>query len=265
MAWKLRTHGHELFHHIYAWGNDRQPVFKEQFHYQEYLRLLEQFTNKYSIEIVSYALMQWHVHLFIHDPEDNISDFMMNLHGSYAQFYNKTASHVGHVFGERFNNKIVIPNVYGMWLTRYIHRQALDANLVTDPTDYPWTSYHEYINKRAKRIFIKPEIILNQFGDIIRRTESYINFVLGEDEGPIDWNAKVLTIRSRKALLKFVCDQNEILEPILLHPKGDIERNRRKEMIIKLNTFYSLNGSQISQMLNISRTSVANILNLSKS
>jgi hypothetical protein len=206
--------------------------------------------------------MPWHIHLFIHDPIDNISDFMMNLHGSYAQFFNKTAHHVGHVFGERYNNKTVIPNVYGMWLSRYIHRQALDANYVSDPMDYNWTSYQEFINKKKCR-FIKPDIIMNQFGDDKSRVPSYIDFVMGKDEGPIDWNAKVLTLRSRDSLIKIVCDRNKIPKSVLLFPKGIIERGIRKDMIIKLYNDYGLSGSQIAQTLNISRTLASNIINKS--
>jgi putative transposase len=259
MAWRIRVHGNFLFHHIYAWGNDRHPVFKDEHHYQEYLKLLKQYSNKYSVDVISYALMHWHVHLFIHDPEDCVSDFMMNLHGSYAQFYNRTTGHIGHVFGERYNNKIVIPNIYGMWLSRYIHRQALDANLVTDPIDYPWTSYHVYIDK-IKQSYIKPDIIMDQFGDKNNRVNAYIDFVEANNEGPIDWNAKVLTLRPKEEFIKFICDQHVTSESVLLNPKGAIERNERHGIIIKLNNIYGLNGSQISHLLNMSRSTVWDIM-----
>mgnify|MGYP002155005968 CR=1 FL=1 len=88
---------------------------------------------------------------------------MENLHGDYAQYFNKDTKRVGHVFGERFNNKIVQANEYSIWLSRYIHRQALTAGLVDDPKDYPWTSYRKYLGLEYKD-FIKSDIVLEQFG-----------------------------------------------------------------------------------------------------
>ncbi len=87
----------------------------------------------------------------------------------------------GHVFGERFNNKIVQPNNYGLWLSRYIPRQPVEAGLVSNPADYPWTSYRQYIGLEPIE-FIKLRIILTQFANKIynakKMIKSYEEFVL---------------------------------------------------------------------------------------
>ena len=164
MSWKTRICGGELYHHIYAWGNDRHPVFKDHYHYVHYLQLLKKYSREYRIDIIAYALMQWHVHFFIYDQDNNISIFMHHLHGDYAQFYNRETHRVGHVFGERFQNKIVLVNEHGTWLSRYINRQAVAAKIVSDPKDYPWTSYRIYVGLE-KNEFLKHDVIIKQYGD----------------------------------------------------------------------------------------------------
>ena len=57
-----------------------------------------------------------------------------------------------HVFGNRFKNKVVDANSYGLWLSQYIHRQVVEAGLVSNPENYEWTSYHTYIGYRKDTV-----------------------------------------------------------------------------------------------------------------
>jgi len=89
MPRKSRLKGKRLYHHIYAWGNDRHPVFKADEHYVKYLDYLGYYSLHYQIEVIAYALMVWHVHLFLFDVADRVSEFMKSLHGEYAQYFNR--------------------------------------------------------------------------------------------------------------------------------------------------------------------------------
>ncbi|OGC43276.1 hypothetical protein A2Y85_03280 [candidate division WOR-3 bacterium RBG_13_43_14] len=187
MPKKPRLKGIGLFHYINAGGNDRKPVFINDHQYEKYLIFLERYSREHKIDIVAYALMERSVHLFILDKEGKVSNFMNNLQGEYARYFNKVAKRTGHVFGERYNNKIVQGNNYGIWLSRYIHRQAIDAGLVKKPEDYRWTSYRAYI-ELTPRGFIKPEIIMEQFGSGKNTVKHYEEFVIGHENDPVDWS-----------------------------------------------------------------------------
>jgi len=259
LGWKPRAHGTDIYHHVYAWGNDRHPVFKKPVHYQKYLLLLGKYSKAFEIDIIAYALMNWHVHLFIYDKLDTISDFVMKLHSEYAQYFNRTVNRVGHVFGERFNNKIVNANVYGMWLSRYIHRQAVEAGLVQNPVDYPWSSYRSYLGLEKSK-FLKPSIILNQFGDQKNLRQSYKEFVLSDNDGPVDWGKRTFKLRAGEDLIEFIGRALEIERSILLHPQGTHERMMRHEVIKTLATKYGYQGAEIARTLRLSRMAVAKIL-----
>ncbi len=276
----IRICGENLYHHIYAWGNDRNPTFKAQAHYLYYLRLLENVSRTLDIDVIAYALMQWHIHLFIFDRLNNISRFMNDLHGQYAQFFNKDTGQVGHVFGERFNNKIVQPNEYALWLSRYIHRQAVEAGIVSDPDGYPWTSYRQYIGLEPIK-FIKPQIIYEQLGTNARDRKEvialYRNFVLDEKEVSIDWESRIVKIVGdayftkelaktlnlempevidRDDFLKSICLELDIKIEQLLNPCGIEEKGKRHRAINIMIKKYKLTIAQTARMLKISRFTV---------
>jgi putative transposase len=281
MARRPRLFGRQIYHHIYAWGNNRQPIFITGQHYARYLDFLEKYSVDYRVDIIAYALMQSHIHLFVYDLLGKVSLFMNSLHGAYAQYYNHVTGRIGHVFGERFNNKIVQANVYGLWLSRYIHRQAIEAGLVSDPKHYPWTSYQRYLGENVLD-FVKPDVILEQFGNEQERLSRYEKFVLRVANGPIDWDMKsAIVIGDDKYRQDFLerkppVDQadlgdkqvNELIttrfkiKPRQLSaPNGWEEKRLRNKIIRYLVEEVGLKPLRIAQLCHISRMTVHRALN----
>ena len=259
MAWQIRQRGEDIYHHIYAWGNDRHPVFKKPVHYQKYLLLLGKYAKIFDIDVIAYALMEWHVHLFIHDQKNTISEFMMDLQGEYAKYFNRVTNRVGHVFGERFNNKVVQRNLYGKWLTRYIHHQALDAGLVRVPEDYLWSSYRAYLGLE-KNTFLKKEIILEQFGRDNEKLVRYKDFVEGGEEGPVDWSQRYLCLRSVSDLVSTACTELNIEPEWAIKPQGRREQRMRSKVAQRLVTKYGIKAIDVAKALGLSRSAVVRIL-----
>ncbi|HEX7320577.1 MAG TPA: transposase [bacterium] len=256
MGWNIRKRGEELYHHVYAWGNDHHPVFKNGSHYQFYLSLLEKMTSVYKVDIVAYALMKWHVHLFAYDQANKIADFMMALHGGYAQYYNRDCSRTGHVFGERYNNKIVANSLYGVWLSRYIHRQALDAGLAADPAGYPWTSYRRYVGAEP-RGFVKCDIVLEMFSPGLDKIQRYQEFVMGADEGPVDWDHRRLKIRDGRPLLEIIAQEFEVDQTQIVTPKGRVEKMLRRQAAVQLMGKYGLNTYETATILKMTPSAIS--------
>ena len=263
MGWKLRSRGENVYHHVYAWGNDRHPIFKMECHYQKYLVLLETYAFDFDVDIIAYAMMKSHVHLFVYDRFNNLSDFMMKLHGDYARYYNRVNERVGHVFGERFNNKIVAANIYGKWLSRYIHRQAVEADLVEDPVDFPWSSYRIYLSLENPR-FVKPDVILTQFGTGDEQIGGYRAFVLSDDDGPVDWSKRYLSLIGGDDLMKYICKKLNLEISILKDPQGAKERNLRHDAIRTLHWEYGCKPYQLAHVFGLARSTVASILEKKK-
>lgn len=280
MARKARLIGKNIYHHIYAWGNDRNPIFAAGAHYEKYLEYLDVLSSQHSIDIIAYALLSWHVHLFLFDSLGLLSRFMNSLHGRYAQYFNRSTKRVGHVFGERFNNRVVQANEYGLWLSRYIHRQAVQAGIVEDPKDYPWTSYRAYMGM-APWQFLKPEVILDQFAHGSSARERYRNFVMSKEDGPIDWSSSCVLIvgdseftKDARALLgadregemdfedliKTASHQLGVDYGILTDPQGLGQRKLRREVFSILVQNYGVPATEIARIFGVSRSTVTRAL-----
>lgn len=281
MTFHPRISGTDLYHHVYARGNDRHPIFKEERHYLKYLHLLQKYSSSSRIEIIAYALMRTHIHLFVHDPNHTISDFMFNLHGHYARYFNQETGRVGHVFSERYNNKIVQPNGYALSLSRYIHRQAVAAGLVNDPFDYPWTSYRIYTGRQANE-FIKTDIVLGQFGIGIGCFKMYEKFVCDQAADPVDWLDKRHLIVGDDGNIKKLGKKNDLHTESMLdkpaiedavnkilgsdrriwtNPCGKAERSRRHMAIRVLKNDYRFRESVIAGVFRISVAAVSKVIN----
>ena len=281
IARRPRLFGKRLYHHIYAWGNNRQAIFITDEHYAKYLDFLEKFSRDYRVDIIAYALMQTHVHLFVYDILGKVSQFMNSLHGEYAQYFNSAMGRVGHLFGERFNNKVVQANVYGLWLSRYIHRQALEAGLVIDPRAYPWSSYRAYVGE-VPQGFVRPSVILEQFGVGKEGIARYDSFVNSSERGPLDWDGRSATVVGDEGFVKEVLDM-EITEQqqdsndveirklvnvrfggrhdLISSAHGMSEKRLRRKIIRYLIKECGYRPSKIAQLFHISRSAVQRALN----
>lgn len=285
MAKKPRVKGVKLYHHIYNRGNDRHPTFKKPADYKRYLKYLFDYSKRYKIDVLAYALMEWHLHLFLFDRLEKISQFINVLHGRYAQIFNKVYGRVGHVFESRFKNKVIDANNYGLWLSRYIHRQPVEAGLVSSPEDYEWTSYRVYIGKR-KDSLLKTDIILSQFGDKkVDCHTAYREFVERENEGPIDWKAvesssqpfvgdeefvkelslKLVNVGSIEDViiknpLDVVSFCLKVPIDVLKYPKDKVQKRLRRQAIIILDKEYDFGVREIARIFSMSPSSVSDIL-----
>lgn len=69
---------------------------------------------------------------------------------------------------------------YLLELSAYIHLNPVRANLVKDPSEYPWTSYREY-SKGGGAGLVGGSFVLSQFSKVKGRAiRDYVRFVRGQ-------------------------------------------------------------------------------------
>ncbi|MFQ5905880.1 MAG: hypothetical protein ACE5JA_04850, partial [bacterium] len=164
--------------------------------------------------------------------------------------------------------------------SRYIHRQAIDAGIVNDPVNYKWTSYRDYIGLNLES-FVKPDVILRQFGRGNRARRSYEEFVLDDREGPVDWSGTRAPIigdddfvenlglpkqrerRDRMScedLIEAVSRELEVDPQSLLNPRGKVQRRVRHQAFAILADRYEVSAAQLARAFGMCRSTVAKAL-----
>lgn len=132
------------------------------------------------ISLLSYCLMPNHFHFLIKQSSPNsIDKFMNSLATRYTMYFNRKYKRVGTLYQEVYKAVLVDTNEQLLYLTKYIHKQALALQGEALQSGQP-CSYDEYIHKR-KTEWVKPDEILSYFSSSNPKL-SYENFVKGEDD-----------------------------------------------------------------------------------
>lgn len=114
-----------------------------------------------------------HYHLLVYLHGNEFSHKVMQPFGtSYTKAINKVQNRVGALFQGRFKGIHIENDSYLLHLSRYIHRNPVEAGLVSRPADWEFSSYRDYIGLRNGTL-PKPDIILGQFASV----EEYAAFV----------------------------------------------------------------------------------------
>lgn len=142
---KYKPSSQDTYYHLYNRGNQKKDIFLDEKDYAFYLRKLTEAGRKYYFVIIAYCLMPNHIHLIVkQDKEYPPAKFISSIHTSYATVFNKKYKTVGHLFQDRFKQKIVDDDRYMKNLIAYVHLNPVKAGLCNFPKEYKWSSYMEY-------------------------------------------------------------------------------------------------------------------------
>lgn len=165
-------------YHITARGHHRNDIFRDEEDFQIYLTILEEallYFNSYNYEVLSYCLMDNHVHLILKTGVEPPGRFISRVHSIYARHFNKKYNYLGTLFQKRFDDEIIEDDTYMLETSRYIHLNPVKARMVKTPDEYKWCSYLTYVGLKKEK-FINSEVILNYF-QYERRFKLYKEFV----------------------------------------------------------------------------------------
>lgn len=185
MSRPLRITYPGAWYHVMHRGAGRRAIFKTDAQRQHLLSLLADTHEKFQADWHAYCLMDNHYHLMVHTPAGNLPRIMRQLNGLYTQYYNRTEKTDGALFRGRYRAILVDADAYWLTLSRYIHRNPLEARLTTRLADYRWSSYPAYVGRVNAPPWLSTEFILQAIG---RRNPKarYKAFVSGNGDAALD-------------------------------------------------------------------------------
>jgi len=171
-------------------GAGRRSVFTNNEQREYFLDLLAETSDRFNAEWHAYCLMDNHYHLLVRTPEANLQRIMRHLNGLYTQFYNRTEGRDGPLFRGRYKAILVEAQVYWAQLSRYIHRNPLEARFVKRLDQYRWSSYPSYIGKHTRPPWLTCTYILKSLASR-KPIDAYKTFVAeGIDDEIAEFYAK---------------------------------------------------------------------------
>jgi putative transposase len=129
-------------HHVIQRGNDRQLIAREPEDYQRFLAWLRESAREFKVAIHAYVLMPNHLHLLATPSDkDGLAHMMQRLGRFYVPWFNHKYKRYGGLFQGRFKTSVIDSERYFMQCSQYIEFNPVRASMVSEPLDYPWSSY----------------------------------------------------------------------------------------------------------------------------
>lgn len=162
------------FYHIYNRGAHQKPIFKEPSNYTYVIKKIKLYSIQFQLSVVAYCLMPNHYHLLIRqDGEYQAGMLPQRVFNSYSKAYNNSYNHSGTLFQGNYKIKLIQDEPYLVHLCRYIHGNPVKDGLVSNPGDWVYSNYQEFVGLRNGTLF-DPEFLTEYF----ENGNNYRKFVL---------------------------------------------------------------------------------------
>ncbi len=236
MARQIRLEYPGAFYHVMNRGAGRKQIFHDEKYCDMFLKLLAEINENFGVEIHAYCLMGNHYHLLLETPLGNLSRAMRHLNGVYTLRHNRLLKRDGPLFRGRFKAILVDAENYLLQVSRYIHLNPVEANVVKKLEAYPWSSFRYYSSGENRKSWITTDEILNRF-NVRNKRDAYSAFV---SEGIDEKTYKIYSSSKMAPIFGEDSFCNQVREELKIIPHQEIPDSKKlskqgisKEEIVK--------------------------------
>ena len=137
-------------YHVMIRGINRQDIFEDDEDALKFLELLMHYRNVCGYQIYAYCLMENHVHIVIHEGQEDIGSIFKRIGAAYVYYYNIKYHRKGHLFQDRFRSEPIYDDEQLATVIRYVHMNPVKADIVKSPEEYRLSSYSTYVHWDAE-------------------------------------------------------------------------------------------------------------------
>ena len=216
------------FFHVMVQGIKKEKIFYNNKYKEKYIYLMKFFKEKQKIDIISFCVMENHVHIIIYTEDINeLTIFMRKLNTTYAINYNKEEKRVG-----------------------YVHMNPVKAGIVRLEKEYKYSSYNDYINKKG---IITKEIIQKIFNSKYNYLKEFLKIEYDEKLFKELEKEEITEEKVQEEIDKFIKKEEITLK----------ELQEDKRLIKKLYNSMELKPTKtkLAENIGISRIKLSKILN----
>ena len=268
MPRKARKLSSTNIYHVMIRGNRKQDIFLEDEDRLKFIKILKKVKQKGEYELYAYCLMSNHVHLLIKEKNEQISRVMKRINVSYVNYFNQKYQQIGHLFQDRYKSEPIESENYLLAVLSYIHNNPLNAFIVKNLEEYPWSSYCIYTEELPQQAFlIEREDILSLFSSDKGQA---IDFFIQHHHQNIQWKSDIIELQeedrkynqsliNEREAKQYLQNYFEKFNLELSNLKEKEHQSHRNNLIsyLKLNSNLSIRG--IANILGVGATTVHKI------
>ncbi len=152
-------------YHLTYRCHDRKFLLRCRLDRIEYCTRLRNAVRKHRISLFGFCVTCNHVHLLgMCDRLSNLSRFMQQLEGGFADYYNLRKHRSGAFWGERFHCTMIDGGDHLWNCLRYIDLNMVRAGVVRHPNEWAWCGFHELVGRRQRYRLLDIERLVELLG-----------------------------------------------------------------------------------------------------
>lgn len=246
MARQARRRSGSGYYHVMIRGINKERIFEFSQDKGSFMRVFRQKQEESDLAVAAYCLMDNHFHMVAKSELDELADFMKKISVSYAAYYNLNRDRVGHVFQGRFRSEPVENDPYLFGVIRYVHRNPLEAGLVSKFEEWPWSSYFDYLGNSGIVDPGSKKIVLDLYGSLKKFKEAHQSWDCDEylDER---------TVMEGRRRLKAENLCRKILDESGLETVEELKKDRKelRKAVAEMSKGCGLNHREIAEQLKV--------------
>lgn len=171
-------------HHVIQRGTDRCPIFRDARDFRFFLNCVWDASDRHRCDVHAYVLMTNHVHLLMTAHcERGLSRLMQSVGSRYVPYFNARHGRTGTLWQGRPRFTPVETEEYFLVCSRYIELNAVRAGMVSDPGNYPWSSYEHHALGRVDPLIRDHELYASLGATPAERCAAYLALFDGTLDG----------------------------------------------------------------------------------
>jgi putative transposase len=121
---------------------------------------MKSYCLSFELTPIAYCLMPNHYHFLVRQDGEHPAGLLpQRVFNSYTKAFNERYQRSGTLFEGNYRLKMIQEESHLLHLCRYIHANPVKGGLVTDPADWPYSNYLEWVDDRrgtlADRVFVR--------------------------------------------------------------------------------------------------------------
>ena len=117
------------YYHVISRGINKQIIFEDDNDYSRYLNFLTKYVVIYNVNVLSYCLMNNHVHILVYGDIQEISRFMKCVNQCYVNSYNLRYERIGSLIQNSLKKILIADTRYLSNVFFYILKNPARANI----------------------------------------------------------------------------------------------------------------------------------------
>lgn len=147
------------YYHLYNHAVAGQLLYRDEADYLQCLNLIKRYYNSLDYSILAYCLMPNHYHFLVYQKADYpVYRYFEQIWNKYSRYYNHKYARKGTLFAGKLQHVGVTQAEHLLHLCAYIHLNPVKANLVSQPEDWQWSNYLDWIGKRNGTLIDKEQV-----------------------------------------------------------------------------------------------------------